>query len=175
MKRSRTHRLLALLVAGVALIPVGGCEDDRQSVAAASSGFLDGDGIFGTALVSATLLRYQNELGEKVLEIVENNLPTPITEPGCSGPGTRTFVRDVLNPNRVTIRHDQSYTYQCLDPVRVGINGRYSVEIMNTSPLHFRISVPFNFLTGETANLVNFSLPQDFGGAILDLSTPGIT
>lgn len=175
MKPSLPIRVLALLAAGLVLIPAGGCDDDRESAAAGTTGFLDGDGIFGTAVVASTLLRYQNELAEKVLEIVENNLPTPITEAGCEGPGTRTFVRDVLNPSRVVVRHELSYQYQCLDPVRVGINGEYAVEIVAASPLHFRIHVPFNQLTGETEDLVNYQLPQDFGGAILDVSTPGQT
>jgi hypothetical protein len=155
-----------------------GCEDDRESPLGPSSGFLDGDGLFGSALVSTSILRYQNEAALRILEILENNLSTPIFETGCAGGGQRVITRDSQNPNRFRIQHGTtagSYVIECGVELRLSLNGDLWIEWLETSPgRHFTVQMPFNHLTGTPEGMI-YALPSEAGGAILDVTTPGHT
>lgn len=162
---------LALVLPGLIL---GGCEDDRESTAG-PSGFLDGDALFGSALLTASILRYQNDMAARVRDIIRNDLPTPIFEVGCSGDGQRVITRDSQNPNRLTFQHT-AFVIDCGTALRLTLNGRMIIEFQEASPgMRYTVSMPFNLLTGETEGMI-FQTPSDFaGGAILDVTTPGVT
>jgi hypothetical protein len=175
---SHVGRRLAAVGVSLAALAAPGCEDDRELTTGPTVGFLGGDGLFGTAVVTTSILRYQNDAALRILEILENNLSTPIFETGCAGSGQRVITRDSQNPNRFRIQHGTSagsYTIDCNVDLRLTLNGDMYIEWLETSPgLHFTIEMPFNHLTGNPEGMI-YALPADFGSAILDVTTPGHT
>jgi hypothetical protein len=176
--RSSLGRRIAAAGLCLAALFGPGCEDERESSIGPTPGFLDGEGLFGTALVTAAILRYQNETAMRALEVLENNLSTPIFETGCAGNGQRVITRDVQNSSRFRIQHGTasgSYLIECNSDLRLSLNGDMYIEFLETSPgLHYTVQLPFNHLTGDPEGMV-YALPSEAGSAILDVTTPGHT
>lgn len=177
-----------------------GCEDERAPTELAANVFLDGDGLFATAYVTASIERYQHDVVEKARFVVENNLPS-LRETGCQGTGERLFLRNSPNPNRVEVRHGDAvdrpfdeiemdetpeapYIAACTEPVRLTISGYMIIEFLSFSPLHYTVEMPIAWHFPDPADPTDqfrgyargmtYQLPEDFGnGAILDVTTPG--
>jgi hypothetical protein len=179
MRRVARFRPFLLAAAAGAALLAAGCEDQRQADVGTNPGFLDGDGLFGVSVVTTAILAYQNELAERLLDVVENNLSTPIFENGCIGNGQRGITRDPRNPRRFRVQHGvtagSAYTINCAEAFRLTLNGVVFIEFLETSPgLHYRVEMPLNQQTGLTEGMV-YTLPQEFGSAILEVTTPGVT
>jgi hypothetical protein len=189
-----------LPVLALALLAASGCEDDNAPTEAPQAAFLDGDGLFNTAYVTASILRYQHEAIEKARQMVEAGIPS-IRETGCQGTGERLFLRDLNNPMRVEIRHGDAidrpveeieiddtpevpYIALCSEAVRLTISGYMIVEFTSLNPLQYVLEMPMGWHYPDPADPTDvfkglprgmtYQLPEDFGeGAILDVTTPG--
>jgi len=163
--------LFGLVLPGLLL---GGCKDDRESTSGPSA-FLDGDALFGSALLTSSILRYQNDMAAKVRDIVRNGTGTPIFETGCAGAGQRIITRDNQNPNRLILQHS-NVVIDCGTGLTLTLNGRMIIEFEEATPgMRYTVSMPFNLQTGATEGMI-YQAPSDFaGGAILNVTTPGVT
>jgi hypothetical protein len=201
MKRFPIRAGLGLLPAlALAVLTASGCDDERVPTQESQNAFLDGEGLFSTAFVTASIFRYQHEAIEKARQMVVAGIPS-IRETGCQGTGERLFLRDTNNPNRVEIRHGDAidrpvdeieldatpeppYIALCNEAVRLTISGYLVVEFVSMSPLQYVVEMPMawhfpdpNVPTDGFRAIprgMTYQLPEDFGdGAILDVTTPG--
>ena len=196
---ARTRRWMLPGLAA-AVLSVSGCDDDNAPTGATQAAFLDGDGIFSTAFVTASILRYQHDVVEKARQMVEAQIPS-IRETGCQGTGERLFLRDLNNPMKVEVRHGDAidrpvdeieidtspevpYIALCSEAVRLTISGYMIIEFTSLSPLQYTLEMPMAWHFPDPSDPTDtfqgiprgmtYQLPEDFGdGAILDVTTPG--
>lgn len=194
----RRWTLPVLACAAIALGP-SACNDERAPTAGPTTAFLDGDGLFQSAYVTAEIFRYQHEVVEKARQMVEAGISS-IRETGCAGNGERVFIRDQNDPNRVEVRHGNAvdrpineigvddtpeplYVTACSQFLRLTINGYMTIEFLSMSPLHYTIQMPMVWHFPDPADSMDtfqgivqgmtYVLPTDFGGFTLNVTTPG--
>lgn len=171
LRRSFPAALLALLL-------LTGCEDDRGNPLGPNPGPLDGDGLFGTALVSAGIFRMHDHFAEKTLDILGSGSSLPVIEAACQGNGTATITDggDALpNTFAVTFRN---YVMECSSGILltfntdVAVGASMLIVFLETSPgLAYDIIHPYDPVTNMPVG-ASVQLPQAAGGFILQMSTP---
>ena len=162
----------------LAVLPSGGCKDKRGDPAGPGTGPLDGDGLFGTAVVSSGVFRMHNHFAEVTLDLLESGASLPVFENGCQGNGlaTITDANDNL-PNTFAIRFS-NYVTECARGIPLTFNtdstanAAMVIVFTETAPgLQYDIFHPYDLSTNAPAG-ASVQLPSDQGGFILSLSTP---
>lgn len=162
----------------LAALPLGGCEDDRGNPLGPDPGPLDGDGLFGTAVVSAALYRMHDHFAEVTLDLLRSGSSLPVIENACQGNGTATITDagDAL-PNTFALTF-RNYVTECTRGIPMTFNTDITVGasmlivFLETSPgLAYDIIHPYDVSTNMPAG-ASVQLPQDQGGFILQMSTP---
>ncbi len=161
--------------AAVAILLLGGCDDELGEVTGPSPGPLNGDILFGSALVSSEVLRAFNAIAEVALNALESGSTLPITIGGCQGTGTahNTDNNDSdLTTFGVLFRN---FTIECDDFLLTlnsddTVGAKMVLTFLETTPgLTFLLELPF---VDFEPRGVTVQLPSEEGGIILAATTP---
>jgi hypothetical protein len=152
-----------------------GCDDERGDPAGPSQGPLNGDVLFGSALVTSEILRGFNALTEEALNVAEGSGSLPITIGACQGNGTATITdNNDAHPATFAVTFS-NYVIDCEDFALTLntddlLDAKLVLTFLETSPgLRYLLELPFD---GFTPRGVSVQLPSEEGGIILALTTP---
>ncbi len=173
--RPRLLRFAAAAVPAFALATAG-CEDQRGDPAGPDTGVLDGEVLFGSAVVSAQMYRVINRFAEQALDLYESGANLPVLVPGCLGTGRATITDNLGDGDPATFGITfENYVSDCsgfqltwnTDPA---VDGRVVITFLETSPgLVFEVLLP---MVGNSPRGVSVQLPSEEGGIILAVTTP---
>lgn len=163
------------LLLSVAVFGLGGCDDERGDPAAPSQAPLNGDVLFGSAVLTSEVLRSFNAFAEQALNVIDGAGSLPITIGACQGSGVATITdNNDSNPATISVAF-QNYVIECddftltlnTDPL---VDGKVLLTFLETSPgLRFTLAMPF--VNGDPRG-VSVQLPSEEGGIILEMTTP---
>ncbi|MFN8178440.1 MAG: hypothetical protein U0167_10935 [bacterium] len=170
----RSSLWAAVLALGV--IPLTACNDERGDPTGPSAGPLNGNGLFGSAVVSSGIFRMQNHFAEKALDLLDSGSTVPYTEPSCQGIGTATLTVSDADPNTFLVQFtnfvSECGAHQSLTFNSLGANGRMYITFLQHGPgLVYEIFHPYDLATNAPSG-TSCQLPSEDGGTILLMSTP---
>lgn len=178
MRRPRTLARWLLVAFALPAFALSGCKDGRGDPVAPDTGSLDGDSLFGSALISALIFSTQNAVVEQVLAIHDSGAALPQFLDSCAG-GGRALISDLADadPNTYAIDFSagsgEGFLVGCFGGgVRLSFQRNMFLRFLETSPgLVYEIAMPFDLTTGEPQG-VTVQLPGEFGSIILSVTAP---
>jgi hypothetical protein len=148
-----------------------GCDDDRGPVEPPSTGNLDGDGFYNSALISAYLMQATHEIAVRALDAVDRGLDVPEFVQSCTGPGTMSISLD--ESGRAATMTFLEFVVGCDDFLPLVFNGQVVMFFEETDPgLRFTVRFPFNHCDPAGSQGLSIQVPA-FESLLLKIETPG--
>ncbi|GJM44067.1 MAG: hypothetical protein DHS20C21_09090 [Gemmatimonadota bacterium] len=176
MRRSGFRSWLA--AAAVLPLLLTGCRDERGPVSPPDTGILDGDGIFGTAVVTTAYYAFQNAMVALTLGLHEDPAFNAIVVPSCHTDDPANAARisqDATDEDLYQITFGSGPAFPFITNCGIdqfAFGGTLSVRFLQTEGgLVYEVILPYNHVT-ELPEAVSLTLPGQFGSFTLRITAP---